>query len=535
MTEAPPQKLDLEQLREHLLEQESIEEVVEQVMALVRQMRDHNNDLTLKLQALMRKQAGKKSEKVDPNQLTLMLEQIEDELKDAGLEELLAEEDQESEQTDEEEPPKKRKKKGHGRRPLPPHLPRTTQEYKVADENRLCATCDQPMSTIRWDVSEQLEFVPASFQVIQYKREVVACSLCKDKVTTAECLDKVFDRGLGGPGLLAHILASKYGDHLPLHRQHQIYLRSGVDLAVSTMCNWVRDTTRILAPLVERLHERAVTSHLLQTDATGIKVLDPKDPQGVRKGTLWSYVGDGTHAVFRYTPDGTGEEGPWQFLKARKGYLQADAANVFDRLFNGKVANAIEVGCWSHARRKYYKLKDSDPRVAIPLKYIQKLFRVERDADQKGLSDVERLALRHKRSRPILSKLKRWILLTIKRENPKSQLAQACSYSINHWEALTRFLTDGRLGLTNNLVERQMRKVALGRHNYLFVGSDAGGEWAAIAFSLIGSCQLSGVDPEAYLKDVITKVADGWPQSRIDELLPDQWARAGPDHQSSTE
>lgn len=535
MATSSPQPLDLNQLRAHLLAQESLEEVVEQVIPLLRQMRDRNNELTLQLEAFLRQRAGKRSEKVDPGQLSLMLEQVEEQIKDAGLEELLAKEEEEAGQAEEagEETPGKKRKRGHGRGRLPEHLPREKKVYALSDEERHCPSCDRPVQTIDWQVSEQLEFVPASFQVIRHEQEVVACGHCKDWVKTAPCLDKVFERGLAGPGLLAHILSSKYGDHIPLHRQHQIYLRSGVDLAVSTMCDWVRDTAGLLDPLVAELHRMAISSHLLQTDATGIKVLDPNDPQGVRKGTLWCWVGDRTYAVFRYSPDGTGEEGPWKYLADRQGYLQADAANIFDRLYNGKVSQATEVGCWAHARRGFYELKDTDFRVAIPLAWIQKLFLAEKEADKKGLSVVERMALRQKRSRHILNKLKRWLLLTTKQEPPASAMAKACAYCLNHWDALTRILEDGRLGLDNNLVERQMRKVALGRHNYLFVGSDAGGTWAATAFSLIGSCTLAGVDPETYLADVIARIAGGWPQKRIGELLPDQWIKDNPPAETS--
>jgi hypothetical protein len=287
-------------------------------------------------------------------------------------------------------------------------------------------------------------------------------------------------------------------------------------------------------PIVERISEKALTSTELQIDGSGLRVLDRDDPQGIRRGTMWCSVGDRRYVVFRYAKDGTGQEGPWRYLEGRQGYVQADASNVFDRLYNGRKAEATEVGCLAHARRKYYDLVDSDVRVAYPLKLIGQLYQVEDLADRRRLRLEERLELRQARSTPIMDRYHRWLQRMLSREPPASTLAKACAYSSNHWEALTRFLSDGRLPLDNNLCESQIRSLALGRRNYLFAGSDAGAERAAILYSLLRTCALHRIDGLAYLRDVLGKLASGWLDSRLDELLPENWSPAPNEPASET-
>jgi hypothetical protein len=239
---------------------------------------------------------------------------------------------------------------------------------------------------------------------------------------------------------------------------------------------------------------------------------------------MWCYVGDRKWVYFAYAKTGAGADGPWETLKGRKGYIQADASTVFDRLYNGQCGNATEVGCWAHARRKHYDLMESDPRVAYPLQLIGKLYKVEAIADTRGLDPEARVELRKERSSGILSRLKRWLVKAAAREPPESTLHKACAYSINQWEALNRFLEDGRLGLDNNLCELQIRSLAVGRKNYLHAGSDAGAERAAALYTVLRTGALHGVDIYTYVKDVLDKLAAGWPQRRLKELLPDAWA-----------
>jgi hypothetical protein len=250
-------------------------------------------------------------------------------------------------------------------------------------------------------------------------------------VVTAPGPAKLIDKGLAAPALLAHVVQSKYEDHLPLNRLSRIYGRNGVDIAVSTMVGWVAAVADELEPLVGEIRARALTSHLVQTDGSGIKVLDRDHPEGIRKGTMWCVVGDRRWCFFQYAKTGTGEEGPWDLLRGRKGYVQADAANVFDRLYNGLAAEAVEVGCMAHARRRFFKLKDSDPRAAVVIDLLAKIYRVEKDAKARELDPDAWRDLRQRRTVPLLNRLKRWLVKTNKSEPPESAMAKACAYAIN--------------------------------------------------------------------------------------------------------
>lgn len=279
-----------------------------------------------------------------------------------------------------------------------------------------------------------------------------------------------------------------------------------------------------VAPLVDRLAERMRDgAYVVSTDGTGLRVLDPTSPEHIERGTMWCTVGDEQDVVFRYTPTGDGASGPWSFLAGRHGYIQADAASVFDRLYTGEAASGVEVGCWAHARRKFVALQDTDCRVAYPLKLITRLYRLERLADLRELSPEERAALRQHHAGPVLEQLQRWLARTLADEPPSSELAKACGYLLNQWTALTRFTTDGRLRLDNNLCERQLRDIAVGRKNYLFAGSHAAAGRTATLYSLMRTCAQHGVPPLPYLSDVLRKLAAGWPDDRLDELLPDRW------------
>jgi hypothetical protein len=238
---------------------------------------------------------------------------------------------------------------------------------------------------------------------------------------------------------------------------------------------------------------------------------------------MWCYVGDDRDVLFRYTPTGEGETGPWTFLAGREGYIQADASNVFDRLFNGEVAKAVELGCWSHARRKLVALEETDCRVAYPLKLIARLYRIEHLADARGLAPKARARLRQERSSPVLEKVRRWFAATCASEPPSTELAKAAAYALNHWTALTRFVDDGRISPDNNLCEQQLRDIAQGRKNYLFAGSHGAARRAARLYSLTRTCIQYGVPPERYFTDVLGKLAAGWPETRLDELLPHRW------------
>jgi transposase len=407
------------------------------------------------------------------------------------------------------------------RRPLPSTLPRVVIRHTVPDDARACAGCGDPMVPIGEDTSEILRLIPARFEVEEHRREKLACGRCKSGVVTAPGPAKFIERGRAHPSLLAHVVQSKYEDHLPLARLQHIYARGGVPLARSTLCDWTARVAEELAPIAERIWTRALETHVLQSDATGLRVLDRDDPNGIRRGTMWCVVGDATYVGFRFAPTGSGTDGPWMFLGGREGYLQADAATVFDRLFDGQAADAIEVGCWAHARRRFEAMRDTDSRVAYPLKLIAQLYRVEHLADARGLDPPGRLALRRERSRQILGRLTRWIARTVEKEPPESVMHKACAYIVNQHQALLRFLEDAEISLDNNLCERQLRALAIGRKNYLFAGSDRAAERAAILYTVIRTAALAKIDVYAYLVRILTRIAEGWPAARLDELLPE--------------
>jgi transposase len=495
-------------------------EAIDAAVSMLSQARHLNTELMLKVALLQRERSGRRSEKLDPAQLSLMLQLCEAAGADSVADEPLEDDPQDGEVIDESEKVRRRPRR---RRPAK-ELPRDVIRHELPAEERQCSGCGEEMQHIGDDTSEVLELVPAQFRVQEHHRSKYACPRCKETVKTASGPAKLIAKGLPGPGLLAHVVQSKYEDALPLQRLRKIYHRGGVDVSVSTLCDWVEAVAEEVRPVVDLIERKALASHVLQSDGTGLKVLDRDDPEHIRRGSMWCMVGDRKYVVFRFAPTGSGEDGPWKYLAGRRGYLQADASNIFDRLFNGERGQATEVGCWAHARRKLYALVESDVRVAYPLELIGKLYRVESLAERRALSSEERQKLRQERSKSILERLHRWLIKTAAKEPPESALHKACAYSLNHWQALNRFLEDGRLALDNNSCELQIRSLAVGRKNFLFAGSDAGAERAAILYSLLRTAAVQGVDTYAYLIDLLEKLAAGWPASRIEELLPEHWA-----------
>jgi transposase len=521
----------LEQVRETaqaLVAEGQLDEAFDFFVSALDAVLRQNRDLELLVAKLRRERVGKRSERMDPAQLSLLFEQLA-EL--GGQEEVdLEAETREDAELDQEikdaeegqrKPLKKaRKPKGNWRIS---GAERQVHHVEVPEEERTCVKCGREKQRIGEDTTSLLEFVPGHFVEHEYHKAKYACGTCKQGVTTAPGPSKLIERSAADASVLAHVVVSKYADHCPLHRLHRIYERSGVTIPVSTMSDWTGEVGVRTEPLVDRLAERVRQAYVIRTDATGLKVLDPSSSENIERGTMWCYVGDDLDVVFRYTPTGEGASGPWEFLAGRTGYVQADAASVFDRLFDGQVASAIEAGCWSHGRRRLVALRDTDCRVAYPLKLIARLYRIEHLADARQLSPDERASLRQERSQPVLAKLKRWLLSTLANEPPSSDLAKATGYLLNQWTALSQFIKDGRLDLDNNLCEQQMRDIALGRKNYLFAGSHDAARRAAALYSLMRSCAQRRVPPLPYLTDVLRKLADGWKQSRLDELLPHRW------------
>jgi transposase len=406
------------------------------------------------------------------------------------------------------------------RRPLPEHLPREMRE--ILPKQTVCPDCGGQLKPLGEAVSEILEWVPASFKVIRQVRPKLACGRC-DKIVQAEAPSRPIARGLAGPGLLAHVLVSKYCHHLPLYRQEEMYEREGVELDRATLADWVGGASGLLQPLVEALRRHVIGATKLHADDTPVPVLAP----GLGKtklGRLWTYVrddrpaGDKTPPAvwFAYTPDRKGEH-PRAHLSSFAGTLQADAYAGFDQLYESGCIQ--EAACWAHVRRKFYDLyvAHKSPVGQEALRRIGELYAIEDDI--RGRQPEERRRVRNERSRPLVESLKQWLEETLVKLSKKSDTAQAVRYALGRWEALLRYVDDGHLEIDNNAAERALRVVALGRKNYLFAGSDRGGERAAAIYSLIGTAKLNGLDPETYLRDVLSRIADH-PINRIEDLLP---------------
>jgi transposase len=375
------------------------------------------------------------------------------------------------------------------------------------------------------DVSEVLDYEPGQFKVVRHVRPRFACRAC-ESITQAPMPSLPVERGRPGPGLLAHVLVAKYCDHLPLYRQSLIYARNGVELDRSTLAEWIGRATWLLQPLAERLAAHVFEGTKVHADDTPVPVLDPGRGR-TKTGRLWVYVRDDRPwgdpsppaAVFFYAPDRKGER-PADHLAPFRGFLQADAYPGFDKLYGERI---VEVACWAHARRKIFEVHQStkSPVAADALKKIAEFYRIETTI--RGRPPDQRREVRQEQSKPLLTELGRWFTAQLGRLPPKGALAEAFRYALANWTALMRYLDDGRLEIDNNRAENTIRGVALGRKNWLFAGSDAGGDRAAAVYSLIETCKLNSIDPFAWLRDVLTRIADH-PINRIADLLPWHWA-----------
>jgi transposase len=460
------------------------------------------------LDILCQRLFGKKSERVDPRQLQLALEQLANERGPVS----------EPVEMDSGETPVRAHTRHWptGRRPLPPHLPRRRVEIDIAEADKQCA-CGHARTRIGEDLSEKLEYEPARFVVIETVRAKYACPHCHEGVVEAPPPPQAVERSLAGEGLLAHVVVSKYVDHLPLHRLEGIFARERIDLPRSTLCGWVADVATALTPIGEQMRREIIAADYLQTDDTTITVLDARG--GSFKGRLWTYLDPLTkQVVFDATPTHE-RDGPTAFLADFRGALQADAYSGYDRLYqSGRV---IEIGCWAHARRRFVEAFMIDTAAALMIALIQQLYQVEHAAADRD--PAARRALRQEQSVLLLAKIDGERQALARTVLPKSPLGEAVRYLTNQWTALQRYAEDGRFGIDNNRAENQLRIVAVGRKNWLFAGSFEGARRAALLYSLVQSCKLIDVPPFAYLKDVLLRIATH-PHRFIDQLTPRRWS-----------
>jgi transposase len=478
------------------------------------------------LAKLRRMQFGRSSEKLDTQieQLELMLEDLEE--GEAARTALAAPRAPDQPRRERRQPV---------RRPLPDHLPR---EEIVHDPGSVCPGCGGTrFSKLGEDVSEVLEKIPARLKVIRHIRPKLSCRCC-ERIVQAPMPDLPIEKGRPGPGLVADVVVSKYLDGLPLYRQSAILAREGIDIERASLADWVGHAAWWVTPLAELIGGHVLATPIIHTDDTPIAVLAPGNGK-TRTGRLWTYVvderpwqgGRAPAAYYRFSPDRRGER-PRNHLALFRGVIQADAFSGYQALTRPASANdrigrgpppLIHAACWAHARRKLYDVFEStkSPIAEEALKRIGELYKVE--AEINGQPAEARLAARQNRAVPILDALRDWLTAQRRRLSAKNTLAKAIQYALSRWEALTRYAGDGRLAIDNNVAERALRGIAITRKNFLFLGSDAGGERAAILYTVLESAKLNGLDPQAWLSDVIDRMANNHPINRLSELLPWNW------------
>lgn len=474
--------------------------------------------LRLIIQRLQRTQFGRRSERIDGDQLALGLEDLDADIARAQVSDRTVAVDDEPQTA-------------ARRQALPNHLLR--EDVAIDIEERVCPCCGGALHAIGETVSEMLDFVPARLRVLRIRRPKYGCRVC-GTIHQAPAPERPIAKGMASPGLLAHVLVSKYCDHTPLYRQTQIFARHGVEIDRSTLANWVGGACWWLEPLQRRLAAHVFGSGKIFADDTPIPVLDPGRGR-TKTGRLWVYARDDRPwsgpdppaAVYFYSPDRRAER-PASHLERFRGVLQVDGYAGFERLT--RRGDILLAACWAHTRRKFYDLHEAtgSPIAAEALRRIAELYAIEKTI--RGRTADQRQTVRNAQSRPLIEAMKPWLEMELGRIPGRGGLAEAIRYALSRWPALCRFLKDGRIDLDNNPVERAIRPIALGRKNHLFAGSDGGGaRWATVC-SLIATAKLNDVEPFAYLRDILERMTDGHPMSRIDDLLPWNWPKMSVNH-----
>ena len=494
------------------------------IMAENHKLKEELDLLTQRMDQLLRSLYGRRGERFDdPNQGRLF---------DFNEEEIVPPETPQTPETPDPTPEKQAvaasKKTTRSRKLDFSRLPHVRIERDVPDAEKNCSCCGEPMAKIGEDEHRELEYIPAHFEVRINVLPKYACSRCRDGVTSPKGPTRPIEGCIAGPGLLAEILTSKYIDHLPLYRLENISARLGLHLPRATLCDWVRKSAELMQPFYELQKKLVLQSPVIWTDDTTVKVLSKDDPRGSLTGRFWVYHGYSDHPydVYDFTPNRK-REGPEKFLEGFQGYLQADAYGGYDEIYLGSQETIVEVACWAHARRKFYEARSSSPGHAeMVLAAIRLLYDVEDRA--RYLSNEERRELRKQESTPILERIRDLIERFTLEMLPKSAMGKALTYTRNQWDALCRYVEDGRLTIDNNVCERRIRDQAIGRKNWLFIGTVEAGPRAAVLFTIMAGAKRHCLEPVAYIKDVLITLSQA--PERIEDLLPDRWAKSHSEH-----
>ena len=503
-----------------------LQQMVLELLAALRDKRRENEQLQHRLDLLLRRLYGPRTERFDPNQPLLIPDAFEPAAPETS--------DTAPPQPEPDNAPA-RKARPHGRKPLPKNLRRVPRVYELTEAERRCPECGECRVQIGSEHSEQLDYEPATLFVVEHVRCTYACPHCEGQVVTAGKPAQPIQKGLPGPGLLAHVITEKYADHIPLNRQEHRLARQGVKLSRSTLCDWMASAAKTLEPLYDLMKTLILLCGTIHTDDTPVKLRDSERKIKIL-ARLWIYFGDHLHPynIFDFTMSRK-RDGPSQFLEGFRGYLQADAFSGYDGIYAG--GDVVEVGCNAHARRKFIEAQTTDAaRSAAALAYYRQLYAIERDikaeiaklppnADEPACAAI-RLQARQERAVPILESFEKWLDAQKPDVLPKSPLGAAIGYLQNNWEALKRYAGSGSLSIDNNVAEQIMKTIATGRKNWLFTGSENGGKTMAVLFSVVSSCQRHGHDPFVYLRDMLTRLPDH-PKERLVDFLPDRWTPPG--------
>lgn len=508
----------LRQYCQQRVEQGEAAQLIDPLLDLIEQMNDRLVRLEQRVAQLQQAQYGSKRERVSSGQLQLALLQLP---AHDSIVELQA--DLEGNQPSTPARPKQPRTPRH----IPQSIPRRTILSEPTQACKWCADCGCAKKYIGSQYAHVLEFKPGEFFVEETDRRKYACPKCQSGVVIGPGPHRVLDQAMPGAGLIAEVVVRKYADHCPLERQSRIFCqRYGITLSASTLGDWVGGSARVVEPLYKELLKRVVHSSHLSLDDTPVRVLDKAHEKGIKRGHLWSLVSD-DEVVYFYTPTWHGAP-IVELLKDFDGVLQSDGYSGLNPLYKKPLRAPKRAGCLAHSRRKFVRaLEAGDARAAVPLALIRQLYKVEAKTTDEGMDNAARLALRQSQSVPLMAQLEKELHRLGAQAPPKTLLGRAVGYAVRQWLTLQTFLHDGAVRIDNNHVERTLRPIGTGRHNWLFGGSDEGARWLAIHQTLLGTCLLLGIrDPWEYLRDILTKLSRGWPYSRLGELLPGAWLAA---------